>query len=421
MEPRCLISFILSVLLIGGNWSIEETTFIKLLCLYGSSHIHPLHDQPVSPNPAWVVQGGGRDINMENLDIEGVKFIFKDSPVNLQPFVKEGLQDVKCDITPYYTANTQILWPGVTNTDDALDSWYIYTVQHNAGRFHTKTFFTKILEATEKKEDDRYYVQATFMLRTKTPWVYARLMDSVLLDCVFTVDHQADVSVTWTYRGRGSNEVKIVSYNGHTKELQHNWKDAFMQMKELRNGNASLLVNNLAVKSEGLFTCTVSVGSLFAEQQIYLHIRESPKVGLNVESVVTLREGDEQKFVCDASSYYPLDVNIEWLRELPSTGLLPSLLSNVIYSSHKSNQNGTYSLSGSFLYEASLKDNGVKFTCRVEHESLKRPIRKSVTLIISESAVWNVVIVFIVFLILVLLFCVGLYFKERNTNKTKPY
>lgn len=117
------------------------------------------------------------------------------------------------------------------------------------------------------------YSAATFMLSTKTPHVNARIKDSVLLDCAFTVDHRADVSVTWSYRGKGNPEVKILSYNGLTKQLQSNWKDAYMQVEELQKGNASLLVTNLAVKSQGLFTCTVSVASLFAEQQIHLQIR----------------------------------------------------------------------------------------------------------------------------------------------------
>ncbi|CAJ0928927.1 unnamed protein product [Ranitomeya imitator] len=220
-------------------------------------------------------------------------------------------------------------------------------------------------------------IDATFMISTKTPYIYARLADSALLDCAFTVDHRADVSITWTYQGRGSQEVKLLSYNGHTKKLEYMKKDFYMQVEELENGNASLLVNNLAMTSEGLYTCSVSVASLFPEQQIHLQIRERPMVNLNVDSVLTLQEGDEQKFACDASSYYPLDVNIEWLRELPNTGLVPSVMSNVIYSSHRNNPNGTYSLTGFFLHKVSLQDDGIKFTCRVEHESLKKPIRKS--------------------------------------------
>ncbi|XP_073421681.1 tapasin-related protein-like [Dendrobates tinctorius] len=417
MESCCLRSLMLCVLLIGGTWSIKEMTFIKLPCLHESPYHHPLNEEPASPRPAWVVLGGGQNTN---LDFWGVKFLFIDSPVNLKPFLKDGLEDVKCDIAPYFTDNTEILWPGVINTDNVVDSWYIYRLQHNGGKFHTATFFTKLLETSEKKEEDRHLVLATFMISTRTPYIYAKLADSVLLDCAFTVDHRADVSITWTYQGRGSQEVKLLSYNGHTKKLEYMRKDFYMQVEELEKGNASLLVNDLAMTSEGLYTCSVSVASLFAEQHIHLQIRERPMVNLNVDSVLTLREGDEQKFACDASSYYPLDVSIEWLRELPNTGLVPSVMSNVIYSSHRNSRNGTYSLTGFFLHKVSLQDDGIKFTCRVEHESLKKPIRKSVTLIVSESPPWFLM-VFIASLILALLYFLRMFCKDKNASKTKPY
>lgn len=59
----------------AGIWSIDETAFIKLPCLYESTHYRPLDGQTVSPNPAWVVLRSGQDINVESL--HGVKFIFK--------------------------------------------------------------------------------------------------------------------------------------------------------------------------------------------------------------------------------------------------------------------------------------------------------------------------------------------------------
>ncbi|KAG8590323.1 hypothetical protein GDO81_006723 [Engystomops pustulosus] len=403
-RPIYLILCATYVLLIGGNWSISVPN-IKLPCLYGVPHKNLLDNQTVSPKPAWIILGSRHVIHEQ-----GIKFIFKDSPVNPLPFLKEGLNDVKCDITPYFTANTQILWPGV-NTENVLDTWYTYTVRQDAGKFHAVTIFAKLSEMAQKKEEDTHHALATLMVITKTPNIYVKLMGSALLDCAFTVDHRADVSVTWSYRGGGSPEVKILSYNGITKKLHNNWKDAHMWIEQLRNGNASLLVTNLSLKSEGLFTCAISVASLLIEEEIHLKVRESPSVSLNVASVVTLREGDEQKFLCDATSYYPLDVNIQWLREKKNTGFLPSLMSNIIYSSHRKNHNGTYSLSGFFLYTASPQDNGITFTCRVEHESLQKPIRKSVTVIVEESLTWNFVIFFIFSLNLVLLFCLIMFFK----------
>ncbi|XP_063812086.1 tapasin-related protein-like [Pseudophryne corroboree] len=427
------VSIILCALLISGNWSTEEGAFLKLPCLYEKfTGDQWLADPTLPPNKALLVLRSNQELDVEHLDFEGVKFIFKDSPVNLMPFLKEDSEDLHCEIKSYFTDNTQILWPGVPTRGNTLDSWYIGRVQHRGDKFHITAFFTRLSEtpSVEEKEDDTRPVLATFMVRTQTPKVYGRLKQNVLLDCVFTVDHRTDVSVTWSYQGKGRRDVKLLSYNASTKKLQYNSKEVLMQMAGLQNGNASLLVSNLTMENEGLFTCTISVASLFADQQIRLKIRESPRVTTNVDSV-SLKEGQEQKFVCDASNYYPLDVNIEWLREDKYSRLLPTLVSHVIYSTHKNYRDGTYSLSGFFLYRASLRDNGVTYTCRVEHESLKQPLKKSVRVTVLESTEWNLdetdcltntlILIIVIILVGILLFLVKIYCTGGSDSKSKLY
>lgn len=104
---------------------------------------------------------------------------------------------------------------------------------------------------------------------------------------------------------------------------------------------------------------------------------------MNVGSTLSLTLGQEQKVVCDTQGYYPLDVTVDWLRESVKSGLLPEVLKTVLYSSHRHNQDGTYSLSAFFLLNPDLEDSGYKYTCRVQHQSLRTPIRKSFTLIVT--------------------------------------
>lgn len=103
-------------------------------------------------------------------------------------------------------------------------------------------------------------------------------------------------------------------------------------------------------------------------------------MSLNVDSTISLVDRGEQKVVCEAEGYYPLDVEMEWFREPSGGGLLPEKLDTVLYSSHRHHQDGTYSLSAFFLLHASLHDSGSKYFCRVSHSSLRMPIRKSFTL-----------------------------------------
>lgn len=110
---------------------------------------------------------------------------------------------------------------------------------------------------------------------------------------------------------------------------------------------------------------------------------EPPRVTLNVGSSLSLTLGQEQKVMCDTQGYYPLDVTIEWLREPVGSGLLPEVLKNILFSSHRHHQDGTFSLSAFFLLQPGLEDSGYKYTCRVQHQSLRTPIRKSFTLIVT--------------------------------------
>lgn len=110
---------------------------------------------------------------------------------------------------------------------------------------------------------------------------------------------------------------------------------------------------------------------------------EPPHVSLNVAPILSLQEGEEQKVMCEAESYYPLDVEIVWYQQDPKVSgqrvgsPLPKVLQNVLLSSHKHNPDKTYSLTAFFYLEASLGISGRQFTCSVSHKSLRVPIKKS--------------------------------------------
>ena len=110
---------------------------------------------------------------------------------------------------------------------------------------------------------------------------------------------------------------------------------------------------------------------------------EPPRVSLNIGPTLLLQEGKEQKVVCEAESYYPLDVEIVWYEQDPGVSgqrvgaPLPRVLQNVLLSSHKHNQDKTFSVAAFFYLQASLKASGRQFTCSVSHQSLRMPIRQS--------------------------------------------
>lgn len=101
-----------------------------------------------------------------------------------------------------------------------------------------------------------------------------------------------------------------------------------------------------------------------------------------------MQEGQEQKVICEAEKYYPLDVEIVWYQGPAMSGQrvgapLPKVLQNILLSSHRHNQDKTYSLSAFFYLQPSLSDSGRQYTCSVSHKSLRVPIRKSFILTVE--------------------------------------
>ncbi|XP_077336597.1 tapasin-like isoform X1 [Lithobates pipiens] len=431
MGSKLTLTILLCVLLTSGSWSSGVKAFIKLHCLYEKIQEGQWVNTSLPPQKAWLVVGSRPEVYKT---LQGPTFVFKDSSLKLMPFLQADTEKLNCKIKSYFTDNIQVLWPNITPSVNTLDSWYIVTVQHTDGTFQMSTFFTILTQTPsmterdddeiddERDDDEIHHTLATFTISTHTPHIYTRLNDNEVLNCAFLVDHMAEASVTWNFQGKGRRNLKLLSYNGSTKELEYHSKKGLVQVEEIQKGIASLSVTNMALEKEGLFTCTVSVGSLYAEQQIHLEVRESPAVSVNVESV-TLKEGEEQKFVCDASNYYPLDVSIEWLREGQHGGLLPTSVPHVIYSSHRYNSDGTYSISGSFFYTASLQDSGTIFTCRVEHESLSIPIKKKVSLTVLENYGWTWTFLQAMIIIFILIIICGLIvlLSGMNSSKPKPY
>ncbi|KAM8977071.1 tapasin-related protein-like [Pelodytes ibericus] len=332
----------------------------------------------------------------ERFDSDGVRFIFEDSSLKLMQFFKGDADMLVCEIKSYYTDNIQILWPGTSV--NAMSLWFVATVKHKELHYQMKTFFYHV-PATASVEDNvslldlsktvgAHQASAAFTLTIRTPVIRSKLKQDVILDCAFSVDHQAIVKVTWSLQRKGREDLKLLSYAGPTKPIQYYSKNVVMQTEEVQKGNASILLRNVAVQSQGFYICSVSVASLFGDQKIHFEILESPVVDVNVE-FLSLEEGQKKKLVCTASSYYPLDVNIEWLREYKDRRLLPKIVQNIVFSTHKNNNNGTYTLSSYFIFQASLQDNGAVFTCRVEHTSLRLPVKKSVAITVRESTRWG--------------------------------
>ncbi|XP_053311836.1 tapasin-related protein-like [Spea bombifrons] len=423
--------FGLSVLICGFQASKDasQRKSGRIPCSTGSTrqtdHLVADNIPHVMKDKSWLVLSASDE---EHNDLEGVKFILKDSSLNPVRFLKNDADRLICTITLNFTDNIQIIWPSLQN-DENTNQWFSAVIRHPDGNFQVTIYMSEVTERASVEEHklqqhkfldaDTHHVTAVYILSTNTPLIQSTLKKDVLLDCSFSLDHQVDVTVTWLFQGKGRKKIKLLTYNGARKTIQYHSEHVTVHEEDLLNGNASILLRDVALENQGVYTCSVSAAGLYGDQNVHLEIWESPVVSLNVESLL-LEEGQEEKILCSASHYYPLDVNIEWLQEDQDKLLVPSIVQNTFFSGHIYNSDGTYSLIGFFMFRASLQDNGITFTCRVEHPSLASPIRRRVQITVIESKRWRLeewLILTVVILSLILFVTFVHIWRGRLSNK----
>uniref|UniRef100_A0A665VDB2 Dehydrogenase/reductase (SDR family) member 13b.1 n=1 Tax=Echeneis naucrates TaxID=173247 RepID=A0A665VDB2_ECHNA len=375
-------------------------------------------DSPLNPKVAtFLITGGSR--------------------LDLQRYLeKADAEQLDCEVRRYRTQGIGVRWP--VHGAEEYNQWFNCTLKQRDGLFTV----TSILRQPSDKppsakqghlswpaiQDREILITSVAMvIKTQTPSVTSGLRVQQKLHCQFAVDHKSrNVTVEWIFQHRGERN-KLFSHNSHTGQTQ----GSGVGTRGLAGGDASYNIPFTKMSSEGIYTCSVMVMPLFISLDLNLNIQETPRVSINIGPTLVLQEGNDQKVTCDAENYYPLDVEIKWYVQDPMSSSqrvgapLPKELQNILLSSHKHNNDKTFSLSAFFYLEAQLKDSGRQFTCSVSHRSLRLPIKKSFILTVEEPSSWLFNFFFggIVVVLLVVL-CVMLKYLNSMRKKSvqkKPY
>ncbi|RXN12443.1 tapasin-related -like protein [Labeo rohita] len=324
-------------------------------------------------------------------------FLVTASKVDMRHYL-EGTEDkLLCEIRRYSTGRNVMRWPTAGAQDH--DVWFTSTLRHSEGLFVITTFLRHTTVApAEVKEDflqwnkindrDLLTTSAAMVILTRTPSVEVGLLKEPNLDCRFAVDHKLPhVTVEWNLQKHGKRST-LFSYSSRTGKIEGRG----VAVKAIAAGNVSFKLPPTRKDSEGTYICSVMVPPLIGSLDIPLTLSEQPRVSINVDSTLSVVLGTYQKLKCDAERYYPLDVSIEWYREPPGGSPIPSLLENVLHSSHQLHKDGTHSLSAIFYLRPRMEDSGYTYTCRVSHQSLLTPIYKSFSLIVTDpdSTLWYI-------------------------------
>eukprot|EP00062_Callorhinchus_milii_P015346 gi/632965491/ref/XP_007898918.1/ PREDICTED: tapasin-related protein-like [Callorhinchus milii] len=381
------------------------------------------------------------DMGAEDLQQEkAITFNVKESLLDIFRYVEGEASKLDCEIKRYSTHGIHVPWPEQDKEldRDLLNRWFTVTIKHTEDKFTTTSFLRKVPAPDSQqaadhgtKEDDEnstigdtdtLLVKVVYIVRTSTPLIRAKLKQDVVLDCSYNIDHNADVIIEWRHEHE-RKKTKLFSYNGRHRQVEHLEKGVVAFEEQIRNGNASIRIQNLAVKDEGTYICSVYVPPLFGMSIVLLEIMESPIVQMNTEPL-ELMAGEEQKLTCEMARYYPLDVSVRWLRQWEGQRTLPDYLDNVVFSPHKRNADGTFNLTSFLRFRASLKDSGALYTCRVDHLSLMKTIKRSVSVKVKPQPPGLAVFLIGFCVIVLLAVLIGLLCylsKSWERNKKKPY
>ncbi|XP_073674108.1 tapasin-related protein-like [Garra rufa] len=356
-----------------------------------------------------------------------ITFLATPSKVDMRRYL-EGTEDkLQCEIRRYSTGGIVMRWPTAGAQDH--DVWFTCTIRHAEGLFVITTFLrhTTVASAEEQvdylqwmtvNDRDLLTTSAAMVVLTRTPSVEVGFLKEPILHCQYAVDHKLpNATVEWRLQKHGERS-KLFSYSSRTGKSE----GSGVATKTIAAGNASFKLPLTRKHSEGTYICSVMVPPLYGSHDIPLTLSEQPRVSINVGSTLSMILGKDQKLICDAEGYYPLDVNIEWYREAAGGSPTPLFLKNVLYSSHRLHQDGTYSLSAFFYLQPSLEDSGYKYTCRVSHKSLLTPIRKSFSLIVAEpdSTLWYITAFgFIIAMLVILCYMLPQFLAGRKAAKKR--
>lgn len=111
-----------------------------------------------------------------------------------------------------------------------------------------------------------------FLVRAGPSVVHSGLKKDVLLNCAFSVDHHADLTIKWVLLRKGGSKKVLFAYKVSTKKVEHQDKRVEAFLAEIPRGNASLLLRGVEVRDEGNYVCSVAASSLLGEQDIRLQV-----------------------------------------------------------------------------------------------------------------------------------------------------
>ncbi|XP_029438551.1 uncharacterized protein LOC115079292 isoform X2 [Rhinatrema bivittatum] len=199
----------------------------------------------------------------------------------------------------------------------------------------------------------------------------------ITLICPINFFKPRGIRISWCKKSRAGEVMEIVGPLGCEEPDQTVHGKYEHSVDEMRFNDATHSMNSKLLFKPAIedddaadYCCKVMHMALREplEVKVRLDIKVRPVVSSIICSAVNPELGKPLELMCKIHSFYPRAITVRWLK---TKELLP-----------ESNISNTYNYEDKMRYEVcsrysltpTLEDEGERFVCRVEHESLSRPI-----------------------------------------------
>ncbi|XP_077773253.1 tyrosine-protein phosphatase non-receptor type substrate 1-like isoform X1 [Podarcis muralis] len=204
---------------------------------------------------------------------------------------------------------------------------------------------------------------AVVIIQVPSSPVQAGPHSNVSLPCHFSLDPHRPINVDflivrWSLRGK--NVAKF-----DTNITVFRARGAVLDARRLPEGNATLYLSDVREEDAGEYTCFVLHTPDSAEGKVALKLEAPPRLTLGPTEVPL---GKPSTLTCAASDFYPDGVSVKWLRgsETLKVDSPPAKLE----------ANYHFYAESVLNFTPQISDAGVTFSCHIQHQAAKDPIRK---------------------------------------------
>ncbi|XP_069590955.1 uncharacterized protein [Ranitomeya imitator] len=211
-------------------------------------------------------------------------------------------------------------------------------------------------------------IQAVASLKLLVPQTHkAWLGKNLQIPCSFTVDKppvdRSLLEIIWYFQGKQVLRVDDKSEDATDPRLSY--------VEKAKDGGADLYISNTSLSDGGLYKCSVIYSNQRKEAEIRLDIQGPPQVTITDKMVIV---NVESVLRCSVTGFYPVDIDIKWFRG-------SERLSDVSEDPPLRSRDGLYSVNSMVTIVPTEEDRKPNFSCRVQHESLQKPLQETFQLV----------------------------------------